>query len=187
VVDVFLYRRGNFNGTVDQVILDALLKVKGAEIAFSPGFRWGTTLLPGQAITMDHVMDWTAITYPHTTLNDFSGDTIKAILEDVCDNLFNVDPYYQQGGDMVRVGGMTYTCTPGEVMGKRISDMRLDGKPIEPERKYKVAGWAPVAEGVAGEPIWDVVTQYLRDVKTVAPVTLNLPRLVGMEGNAGTA
>jgi sulfur-oxidizing protein SoxB len=88
---------------------------------------------------------------------------------------------------MVRVGGMTYTCTPGEVMGKRISDMRLDGKPIEPERKYKVAGWAPVAEGVAGEPIWDVVTQYLRDVKTVAPVTLNLPRLVGMEGNAGTA
>jgi sulfur-oxidizing protein SoxB len=187
VTEGLLYRRGNFNGTVDQVILDALLKVKGAEIAFSPGFRWGTTLLPGQAITMDHVMDWTAITYPHTTLNDFSGDTIKAILEDVCDNLFNVDPYYQQGGDMVRVGGMTYTCTPGEVMGKRISDMRLDGKPIEPERKYKVAGWAPVAEGVAGEPIWDVVTQYLRDVKTVAPVTLNLPRLVGMEGNAGTA
>jgi sulfur-oxidizing protein SoxB len=187
VTEGLLYRRGNFNGTVDQVILDALLKVKGAEIAFSPGFRWGTTLLPGQAITMDHVMDWTAITYPHTTLNDFSGDTIKAILEDVCDNLFNPDPYYQQGGDMVRVGGMTYTCTPGEVMGKRISDMRLDGKPIEPERKYKVAGWAPVAEGVAGEPIWDVVTQYLRDVKTVAPVTLNLPRLVGMEGNAGTA
>jgi sulfur-oxidizing protein SoxB len=187
VTEGLLYRRGNFNGTVDQVILDALLKVKGAEIAFSPGFRWGTTLLPGQAITMDHVMDWTAITYPHTTLNDFSGDTIKAILEDVCDNLFNVDPYYQQGGDMVRVGGMTYTCTPGEVMGKRISDMRLDGKPIEPERKYKVAGWAPVAEGVAGEPIWDVVTQYLRDVKTVAPVTLNLPRLVGMEGNAGIA
>ncbi len=187
VTEGLLYRRGNFNGTVDQVILDALLQVKGAEIAFSPGFRWGTTLLPGQAITLDHVMDWTAITYPQTTLSELSGEMIKTILEDVGDNLFNPDPYYQQGGDMVRVGGLTYTCTPGEAIGKRISDMRLGGKPIEPGRKYKVAGWAPVAEGAKGEPIWDVVTTYLRDRKSIAPVKINLPKLVGMEGNAGIA
>jgi len=187
VTEDLLYRRGNFNGTVDQVILDALMKVKGAEIAFSPGFRWGTTLLPGQAITREHVMDWTAITYPQTTLNELTGEMIKTILEDVGDNLFNPDPYYQQGGDMVRVGGLTYTCTPGETIGRRISDMRLGGKPIAADRRYKVAGWAPVAEGVKGEPIWDVVTTYLKDAKSVAPVKLNLPKLVGMEGNAGIA
>ena len=187
VTEGLLYRRGNFNGTVDQVILDALMQVKGAEIAFSPGFRWGTTLLPGQAITLEHVMDWSAISYPQTTLNEFTGEMIKTILEDVCDNLFNPDPYYQQGGDMVRVGGLTYTCTPGESMGKRISDMRLAGKPVAADRKYKVAGWAPVAEGVNGEPIWDVVTKYLRDRKTIAPVKLNLPKLVGTEGNPGIA
>ncbi len=187
VTEGLLYRRGNFNGTVDQVILDALMKVKGAEIAFSPGFRWGTTLLPGQSITLDHVMDWTAITYPYTTVNEFTGEMIKTILEDVCDNLFNPDPYYQQGGDMVRVGGLTYTCTPGETMGRRISDMRLAGKPVEAGRKYKVAGWAPVAEGAKGEPIWEVVTSYLRDRRTIAPVTLNLPKLVGVDGNAGIA
>jgi len=187
VTEGLLYRRGNFNGTVDQVILDALMQVKGAEIAFSPGFRWGTTLLPGQAITLDHVMDWTAITYPQVTVNEFTGEMIKAVLEDVCDNLFNPDPYYQQGGDMVRVGGLTYTCTPNESMGKRISDMRLAGKPIAADRKYKVAGWAPVAEGARGEPVWEVVTKYLQDRKTLAPVQLNLPKIVGMEGNPGIA
>ncbi len=180
-----LYRRGNFNGTVDQLILDALLGVKGAQIAFSPGFRWGTTLLPGQVITTEQVMDWTAITYPYTTLSDLSGEMIKTILEDVCDNLFNPDPYYQQGGDMVRVGGMTYTCTPGEAMGRRISDMRLDGKLIEAGKTYKVAGWAPVAEGASGQPIWEVITQYLKNRKTIAPPKLSLPRLVGVEGNPG--
>ena len=180
-----LYRRGNFNGTVDQLILDALMKVKGAQIAFSPGFRWGTTLLPGQPITTEQVMDWCAITYPQTTLNDITGEMIKTILEDVCDNLFNPDPYYQQGGDMVRVGGMTYTCTPGAAMGQRISDMRLHGKPIEASKTYKVAGWAPVAQGVTGEPIWDVITQYLKSQKTVAPPKLNMPKLVGVEGNPG--
>ena len=187
VTEGLLYRRGNFNGTVDQVILDALMQVKGTEIAFSPGFRWGTTLLPGQAITLDHVMDWTAITYPQVTVNEFTGEMIKAVLEDVCDNLFNPDPYYQQGGDMVRVGGLTYTCTPNESMGKRISDMRLAGKPIAADRKYKVAGWAPVAEGARGEPVWEVVTNYLQDRKTLAPVKLNLPKIVGMEGNPGIA
>lgn len=187
VTEALLYRRGNFNGTLDQVIIDALMAVKGAEIAFSPGFRWGTTLLPGQPITLEHVMDWSAITYPATTLNELSGEMIKTILEDVCDNLFNPDPYYQQGGDMVRVGGLTYTCTPGETMGKRISDMRLNGKPIDAAKLYKVAGWAPVAEGVKGEPIWEVLTAYLRDRKTITPPNLNLPRLVGVEGNPGIA
>ena len=187
VTEGMLYRRGNFNGTVDQLILDALMEVKGAQIAFSPGFRWGTSLLPGQAITTEQVMDWSAITYPATTLNDITGEMVKTILEDVCDNLFNPDPYYQQGGDMVRVGGLTYTCTPGEKMGNRITDMRLKGVPLEAGKTYKVAGWAPVAEGVQGDPIWDVITQDLRAKKTVEPPKLNLPKLVGVEGNPGIA
>ena len=182
-----LYRRGNFNGSFDQVILDALLKVKDAQIAFSPGFRWGTTLLPGQAITFEHVMDQTAITYPFTTRNEMSGAMIKTILEDVGDNLFNPDPYYQQGGDMVRVDGMTYACDIGAKMGSRISDMRLGGRPMEADKTYTVAGWAPVAEGATGEPIWDVVAQYLRSTKTVKAPRLNLPRLLGVAGNRGIA
>jgi sulfur-oxidizing protein SoxB len=187
ITEGLLYRRGNFNGTVDQLILDALMAVKGTEIAFSPGFRWGNSLLPGQAVTMEHVMDWTAITYPYVTVSELTGEMIKTILEDVCDNLFNRDPYYQQGGDMVRVGGLTYTCEPGAGMGKRITDMRLAGKPLEAGKLYKVAGWAPVAEGAKGDPIWDVTAKYLRDRKNVAPVKLNLPKLVGVEGNAGIA
>jgi len=187
VSEGLLYRRGNFNGTWDQLILDAMLEVKGAQIAFSPGFRWGTSLLPGQVITMEHLMDQTAITYPYSTLTDMSGETIKTILEDVCDNLFNPDPYYQQGGDMVRVGGLAYTCDPNAKMGNRIQDMRLDGKPIESAKTYKVAGWAPVAEGASGEPIWDVVAKWLRTKKTVAAPKLNLPKLVGMTGNPGLA
>src|SRR6185503_6992989 len=186
VAEALLYRRGNFNGTLDQVILDALMAVRGAEIAFSPGFRWGTTILPGEPITRERMMDWCAITYPMTTLLEITGETIKTILEDVCDNLFNRDPYYQQGGDMVRVGGMTYTCTPGETIGKRISDMRLGGKPIEAGKTYKVTGWAPVAEGVQGEPIWDVLEKYLRDTREIAP-RVNMPKLVGVEGNPGLA
>jgi sulfur-oxidizing protein SoxB len=187
VTEGLLYRRGNFNGTFDQLILDAMMQEKGAEIAFSPGFRWGTTLLPGDAITFEHVMDQTAITYPYSTLNEMTGEQIKAVLEDVCDNLFNPDPYLQQGGDMVRVGGMTYACAPLANMGERISDMRLAGKPIEPAKKYKVAGWAPVSEAASGEPIWDVVVRYLRAKKNVAPVEVNVPRLIGMKGNRGIA
>ncbi len=182
-----LYRRGNFNGTFDQLILDAMLEDKGAEIAFSPGFRWGTTVLPGGEITLEHVLDQTAITYPQCTVSDLSGERIKEVLEDVCDNLFNPDPYLQQGGDMVRVGGMTFTCTPAAKMGSRITDMRLGGKPLEPGKTYKVAGWAPVAEGAQGEPIWDVVVRYLKDKKVVVPRKLNLPRLEGVAGNAGLA
>ena len=136
-------------------------------------------------ITLEQVMDWSAITYPQTTLNDITGEMIKTILEDVCDNLFNPDPYYQQGGDMVRVGGLTYTCTPGEGMGRRISDMRLNGKPISAGKSYKVAGWASVAEGARGEPIWEVITQYLKTRKNLATPKLSLPKLVGVAGNPG--
>ena len=182
-----LFRRGNFNGTFDQLILDALINVKGAEIAFSPGFRWGTSLLPGQSITREHVMDQTAITYPWSTLTDMRGDMIKTILEDVGDNLFNPDPYYQQGGDMVRTGGLTYACEPAAKMGSRIQDMRLKGKLIEADKTYKVAGWAPVAEASknAGPPVWDVVETYLKANKVIKPVKPNTPRLVGVEGNPG--
>jgi sulfur-oxidizing protein SoxB len=187
VTEGLLYRRGNFNGSFDQLILDALMAVKGAEIAFSPGFRWGTTLLPGEAIRREQLMDQTAITYPYTTLNELSGGQIKTILEEVADNLFNPDPYLQQGGDMVRVGGMTYACDPRAAMGRRISELRLKGKPIEADRKYKVAGWAPVAEGAGGEPAWDVVERYLKDRKVVKPVRPNLPRLIGVDGNPGLA
>ena len=190
VSEGLLYRRGNFNGTFDQLILDGLMAVKDAEIAFSPGFRWGTSLLPDQPILMEHLLDQTAITYPYTTLNDLSGETIKTVLEDVCDNLFNPDPYYRQGGDMVRVGGLHYTCDPAEKIGKRIQDMRLNGKPIEAGKKYKVAGWAPVSEearNAGGEPIWDLMAKYLREQKVIRPLQLNLPRLKGMDGNPGIA
>ena len=187
VSEGLLYRRGNFNGSWDQLILDAMLAVKGADIAFSPGFRWGTTILPGEAITMEQLMDQTAITYPWSTLTEMSGATIKTILEDVGDNLFNPDPYYQQGGDMVRVGGMRYSCDPNAKIGSRIRDMRLGDKPIEANKTYKVAGWAPVAEGASGEPIWDVVAGYLRDKKRIAPLKLNLPKLVGTASNPGIA
>jgi sulfur-oxidizing protein SoxB len=180
-----LYRRGNFNGTFDQLILDAMLAVKGAEIGFSPGFRWGTSLLPGQAILMEHLMDQTAVTYAYSTVTDMTGEMIKTVLEDVADNLFNPDPYLQQGGDMVRVGGLQYAIDPAGKMGGRISDMRLAGKPIEPAKSYKVAGWAPVAEGAKGEPVWDVVATYLRSQKVVKPVKLNQPAIKGVAGNPG--
>ncbi|MEJ7668722.1 MAG: thiosulfohydrolase SoxB [Casimicrobiaceae bacterium] len=185
-----LYRRGNFNGTSDQLILEALMAEKNAEIAFSPGFRWGTTLLPGQAIRMEHLMDQTAITYPYVTVNELTGDTIKTILEDVADNLFNPDPYYQQGGDMVRVGGLRYAIEPKAAAGQRITRMELKGKAIDATKKYKIAGWAPVAEearSAGGEPIWDVVARYLRAQKTIKPRILNVPALHDVKGNPGIA
>ncbi len=187
VTDELLYRRGNFNGSFDQLILDAMMSVKDAEVAFSPGFRWGTSLLSGEAITREHLMDQTAITYPYTTVTDMSAEMIKSILEDVCDNLFNPDPYYQQGGDMVRVGGLEYTCSPLASMGSRISDMRLNGKPLDAGRNYRVAGWAPVAEGAQGEPIWEVVETWLKANRTVAPREVNRPRLIGVQDNPGLA
>lgn len=185
VTEGLLYRRGNFNGSWDQLIIDALMQVKGAEIAFSPGFRWGTTLLPGQPITRELMMDQLAITYPTSTLAEISGATIKSILEDVADNLFNPDPYYQQGGDMVRVGGLEYSCTPNARAGARISNLRLKGRPLAADKLYKVAGWAPVAEGVTGEPIWDIVETWLRDRKVVQSRMPSRPALIGVQGNAG--
>ncbi len=182
-----LYRRGNFNGTFDQLILDALMQVKGAQIAFSPGFRWGPSLLPRQVITREDLMNQTAITYPTVTVNDFTGKRIKSILEDVCDNLFNPDPYYQQGGDMVRVGGLTYACAPHASMGSRISDMRVNGVLVDATRKYRVAGWAPVAPVSGGTPIWEVVEAWLKDQGHIAPVTANVPRLIGVDADPGNA
>ncbi len=187
VSEGLLYRRGNFNGSFDQVILDALMQVKDTEIALSPGFRWGTTLLPGESITRERLMDQTAITYPTVTVNEFTGERLKAILEDVGDNLFNPDPYYQQGGDMVRVGGLAYTCDPHAKAGERISDMRLGDKPIDAAKTYKVAGWAPVAEGVSGEPIWDVVATWLKTHQSVPTPKPNLPKLVGEKSDPGVA
>jgi sulfur-oxidizing protein SoxB len=190
VTDDVLYRRGNFNGTFDQLILDALMAEKDAPIAFSPGFRWGRTLLPGEAITFEHVMDQTAITYPYVTVNMLTGETIRTILEDVADNLFNPDPYYQQGGDMVRVGGLRYAIDPYAPMGKRITHMELAGRLIEASRTYRVAGWAPVSEeakATGGEPVWDVVARWLRAHKRVPPRVLDLPALENVAGDPGMA
>ncbi len=186
VAEETLYRRGNFNGTFDQVICDALRKVNDAQISLSPGFRWGTTVLPGQTITMDNVMDQTCITYPETYRREMKGSDIRAILEDVSDNLFNKDPYYQQGGDMVRVGGLDHVCEPNQSFGKRISDMTLDdGTLVEADKRYMVAGWATVGSKSPGRPIWDVVADYLRDQKQIKIEKLNTPKLVGVKGNPG--
>ncbi|HLW12668.1 MAG TPA: thiosulfohydrolase SoxB, partial [Casimicrobiaceae bacterium] len=190
VTDQLLYRRGNFNGTFDQLLLDALMAEKDAQIAFSPGFRWGPTLLAGDPIRYEDLLDQTAITYPYVTATNMTGETIKTVLEDVADNLFNPDPYYQQGGDMVRVGGMRYAIDPNAPMGKRITRMELDGKPIDASRRYSVAGWAPVAEearAAGGEPIWEVAARYLRAKKTITPRAPNVPKLEGVAADPGLA
>ncbi|MDO5693685.1 MAG: thiosulfohydrolase SoxB [Pseudomonadota bacterium] len=191
VTEGTLYRRGNFNGTGDQLIVDALMEVQGADLAFSPGFRWGTTLLPGQPITREWLLDMTATTYSYATLTDMKGDMIKTVLEDVADNLFNPDPYYQQGGDMVRVGGLTYACDPTAAAGKRISDMRLKGQLINADKTYKVAGWAPVAEEAAkaGNPmVWELVEKWLKARGgKVSARQLNQPKLTGGLPNPGYA
>lgn len=185
VTDDLLYRRGNFNGTFDQVICDALLAEQDAEIAFSPGFRWGVSVLPGQHITFEHVMTHTGLTYPTVTRNEMTGARIKVVLEDIADNIFNEDPYYQQGGDMVRIGGLKYSINPNEKIGNRIQDMELNGEPIEASKNYVVAGWASVNENLEGDPIWDVVSNYLQDQKTIKISKLNQPKIIGMEGNPG--
>jgi len=188
VTEQLLYRRGNFNGTFDQLLLDALMAEKGAEIAFSPGFRWGPTLLPGDTIRYEDLLDQTAITYPYVTVNQLTGATIKTILEDVADNLFNPDPYYQQGGDMVRVGGMQYAIDPYAPAGRRITRMELRGEPIDAAKTYTVAGWAPVSEeakAAGGEPIFDVAARYLRAQKAITPRRPNLPKLDGVRGDPG--
>ena len=172
--DHLLYRRGNFGGTFDDVICSALLEERDADLAFSPGFRWGATLLPGQAITWDDVYNATAMTYPNVYRIAMRGEAIKAVLEDVADNLFNADPYYQQGGDMVRTGGLGYTIHVDATAGRRISNMTLlkTGEPIDPARDYIVAGWASVQEGTQGPPVWDVVARHLQRRQVVVPAAL---------------
>ncbi|MBT7307807.1 MAG: thiosulfohydrolase SoxB [Gammaproteobacteria bacterium] len=186
--DQLLYRRGNFNGTFDQLICDALNTHYDSQVSLSPGFRWGTTVMAGQKITMDNLLDQTCITYPETYAREMSGEEIKNILEDVCDNLFNADPYYQQGGDMVRVGGLDYVCDPMAPIGRRISEMTLDsGEKIEAGKSYKVSGWATVGSQAPGPAIWDVVAGYLRDQKVASVKKMNVPVLKHSAGNPGIA
>ncbi len=168
VSDGLLFRRGNFNGSFDEIILEAMLKHHDAQIGFSPGFRWGGSILPGQAITLEDVYTQTALTYPNTWVREMTGNEIKVIMEDVADNLFHPDPYLRQGGDMVRMGGLSYTIDVTKPGGKRVSDMRLGGKLMEADKRYKATGWASMME-VDGPPIFDVVANYLRAQKRVRP------------------
>ena len=185
--DALLYRRGNFIGPMDQLICDALRAELDAQIALSPGFRFGATVLAGDPITMEDVLTETAITYPEVYVQEMSGSQIKAIMEDIADNLFNTDPYYQQGGDMVRIGGMDYACVPNEATGRRISDMTLDdGKPLQADKTYRVAGWASV-NPQSGKPVSEIVAGYLRAEKTVKFKRINRVTLKGMIANPGIA
>ena len=167
--DSVLYRRGNFNGTWDDLICNAIIDERGADIALSPGFRWGPSLIPGSKITIEDIYNATAMSYPKVYLTEMTGNTLKIILEDVADNLFNPDPYYQQGGDMVRVGGMVYKIDINKSQGNRISEMTMlkTGDRIEPEKKYKVGGWASVNENTEGPPVWELVEKYIRRKKII--------------------
>ena len=186
VTESLLFRRGNFNGTFDELVCRALRQNTDAQIALSPGFRWGTSVVPGEAITMEDVLAQTAMTYPETYTREMSGETIKLILEDVADNSFNTDPFYQQGGDMVRVQGLTYTIEPANSIGKRISNLRLDnGELIEANKNYMVAGWATVGEISPGPPVWEVVADYLRNQGVVRVDRVNQPELVLGANNPG--
>jgi sulfur-oxidizing protein SoxB len=188
VADSLLYRRGNFNGSFDQLIVDALREELDAQIALSPGFRWGTTVLPGEAITMDRLLDQTCMTYPETYVREMSGAELRNVLESVADNLFNADPYYQQGGDMVRSGGLSYRLDPLAAMGRRVSDMTLaNGRRMSDSATYKVAGWATVSSQSPGDPVWEVVARYLRAKKSVRIERLESPTLVNVKGNPGIA
>ncbi|MEL6265945.1 MAG: thiosulfohydrolase SoxB [Pseudomonadota bacterium] len=175
-----LYRRGNFNGTFDDLICQALIEEREADIALSPGFRWGPSLMPGDAITREALMNATAMSYPSAYRSTMTGEMLKLILEDVADNLFNPDPYFQQGGDMVRVGGMGYRIDPLATMGSRVSEMTLlrDASPIEPAREYTVSGWASVNEETEGPPIWEVVEAHIRRHGTVTVDPNNAVRVV---------
>ena len=185
--EMTLFRRGNFNGSWDQIICDALLEVKEAQISLSPGFRWGTSVMPGQAITFDDLMTQTAMTYPETYARDMSGTDIKLILEDVADNLFNEDPFYQQGGDMVRTGGISYKINPKGKMGERITDIVLTktGMKIDANKSYKVAGWSTVGAQSEGEPVWETVETYLKNVKHISKLKVDTPDIIGVAGNPG--
>ena len=182
-----LYRRGTFTGTFDQIIVDALMKVEDTQLAFSPGFRWGTTILPGSPITVEDLMSQTAVTYPEVRRVEMTGAEIKEVLEDIADNRFNHDPYMQQGGDMVRIGGLQYTIDPTMPKGRRIQSMQLNEQYVHARKKYVVGAWAGMEKQKKGKPIWDVVAEYLRDQKTVKTVNLNVPKLKNVAGNKGVA
>ena len=181
VTDSLLYRRGNFNGTFDDIICDALIEERDAEISLSPGFRWGATLLPNQKITSEDVYNVTSITYPNAYRMTMTGARLKEVLEDVADNLFNPDPYYQQGGDMVRVGGIGYKIDVTKQIGSRISELTYlkNGSKLDPDRDYVVAGWASVREGTQGPPIYDVVSNYISRKQTISVEPNNHVKLVG--------
>jgi len=179
--DSLLYRRGNFNGTFDDLICNAIMQERDTQISLSPGFRWGTSLIPGQDITVDDVYTQTSITYPNVYRSEMTGETIKLILEDVADNLFNPDPYYQQGGDMVRVGGMGYRIDIQKSIGSRISEMTMlsTGEAIDASKKYTVGGWASVNEGTEGPPVYDLVSDYIRKKKVIDIQPNNSIKVVG--------
>ncbi|MEP0565467.1 MAG: thiosulfohydrolase SoxB [Paracoccaceae bacterium] len=167
--DSLLYRRGNFNGTWDDLICDALISERDAEIALSPGVRWGPSLIPGQDITREDIFNVTSMSYGEAYRTEMTGEFLKIVLEDVADNIFNPDPYYQQGGDMVRTGGLGYRIDVGQPQGSRISNMTLlnTGEAIDPTRSYVVAGWASVNEDTEGPQIWDVVESHISKLGTV--------------------
>ena len=184
--DHLLYRRNNFYGSVDQMIMNASRAEMDAEIAFSPGFRWGNSFLPGASFTMGDLLSETAITYPMAYTQIMTGKAIKAMMEDVCDNLFNPNPYYQQGGDMIRVGGMNYACAPAKLIGHRISNMVLDnGQSIEANKSYKTVSWASVSLPQTGKPIWEVVATHLRHQKRIELDKPNQVKLLGITDNPG--
>ncbi|OFC60843.1 thiosulfohydrolase SoxB [Acidithiobacillus caldus] len=182
-----LYRRDNFNGTFDQLLCDALREEMDCEASFSPGFRWGYCKLPGETITMEDVMGQTAITYPQATINAYTGEQIKNIMEQVADNIFNPNPYYQQGGDMIRVGNIQYDFNPDEKIYHRISNLRIGGKAVSATKKYKVAGWASMQK-VEGKPVWEIFSHWLQSKKHVEVKKLDLPVLnKDMQNNHGIA
>ena len=179
--ETLLYRRGNFGGPWDSVICDAIIQERDTEISLSPGFRWGTTLLPGQKITIDDIYSQTSMNYPEVYRTEMNGETIKNLLEDVCDNIFNPDPFFQQGGDMVRVGGMTYTCQPKETMGNRISDLKLsNGEKIESQKKYTIGGWGSINPEVEGPPIYKLLEDYVSGEKIIKPKHNNPVKIKGI-------
>ena len=180
--DTLLYRRGNFNGSWDNVICDAIINERDTEISFSPGFRWGTTLLPGQNITIDDIYSQTSMNYPEVYRSEMSGKMIKDILEDVCDNLFNPDPFFQQGGDMVRAGGIRYTCNPKNKIGNRINDVEIisTGKKLESSKKYIVGGWGSFNPNVEGPKIYSLLENYVTNLKSVKPKNNNNVKILGI-------
>ena len=179
--ETLLYRRGNFGGPWDSVICDAIIQKRDVQISLSPGFRWGTTLLPGQKITIDDIYSQTSMNYPEVYRTEMNGETIKNLLEDVCDNIFNPDPFFQQGGDMVRVGGMTYTCQPKSTMGNRISDLKLsNGEKIESQKNYNIGGWGSINPEVKGPPIYKLLEDYVSGEKIIKPKHNNPVKIKGI-------